>query len=83
MQMFCMSQGLCSYYSYHLDISFYFIGWEAGYTDEKNEVGPYFYSIHTNQLNMDSRVKCKTPNFKLLAENIGNNLDTDLGNEFF
>lgn len=81
--MFCMLQGLCSYYSYHLDIAFYFIGWEAGYTHEKNEVRPYFIAYTKFNSTWIQDLNVRPQILKLLAENLGNNLDIDLGNEFF
>lgn len=47
-----------SHYFLHLDISFYSIGSETGYTNEKNDIR--LYTIHKNQLNIIYTHKYKT-----------------------
>lgn len=41
---------------------------------QKNESGHRPYIFHKNELKIDHRSKCKTQNYKILEDNIGENL---------
>ena len=49
---------------------------------QKNETGPFSYTIHKDKLKMDERSKCETRFHQILEENTGNTL-FELGHSNF
>jgi len=44
---------------------------------QKNETGPFSFTIYKNKLKMDQRLKYKTLTIKLLEENMGSSMLCD------